>query len=184
MTVYDADNSIPVSEDAATENPPNIYGLIKRIGEQLTAFYCNKNKVKGLCFRIPGLFGGDRKSGYIYHAIKKIAAHQEFQINTEGLIYWECASVNDIAKMMISFIQAYTWEETFNTFNLSYGVETDIVDVAHLIKKKLNSKSNILETSKKGYCPFFLDNRKAKEIIPIEFNLSNAIDHYINEILN
>ncbi len=181
MTVYSASNSSPVHETACTQNPPNTYGLSKYLGEQLTGFFCHKEGIKGLAFRIPGLFGGHKEGGYLYNAIKKLGQQEDFYVNTTGLVYWECAYVVDISIMISKFISQYKWDQTFDAFNLSYGEETDIFEVARLIKKKLNSTANILEESPKGYCSFYLDNSKAKKVISIDCSLDKAIDSYIKQ---
>ena len=160
MTVYSVDNTNPVEEHGNTELPPNPYGLSKLFAEKLTKFYCRENDFKGAIIRIPGLFGGDRKSGFIYNAIEKISKNEDFYISTENLKYWETISVLDVSDMIQVFLNNYNWEQDYETFNIAYGHETDIVDLAFFIKDKLRSSSKISTSNPKGYKPFYLSNKK------------------------
>ena len=160
MTVYSVDNTSPVEENGNTELPPNPYGLSKLFAEKLTKFYCRDNNFKGAVIRIPGLFGGDRKSGFIYNAIEKMSKNEDFHISTENLKYWETISVLDVSDMIQVFLNNYSWEEDYEAFNIAYGHETDIVDLAFFIKDKLRSSSKISTSNPKGYKPFYLSNKK------------------------
>ena len=62
-------SALSVSVSAAIYS---ISGLSKLFAEQLTKFYSQENDFKAVIIRIPGLFGGDRKSGFIYNAIEII----------------------------------------------------------------------------------------------------------------
>jgi nucleoside-diphosphate-sugar epimerase len=182
MTVYSPENSLPVSEIGNVCSPPHVYGLSKLIAEQLTEFHCRNNSNSGLVFRIPGLFGGDRKSGLAYNMIEKLRHGQPVTVKTDGLIYWETASVIDIASMIDRFLLAYKWDKEFDVFNLGYGAETDIVDFVKILKSKLSSDSKISEVLPKGYVPFYLSNEKSKSIIEIEENLEDALNSYIEQV--
>ena len=176
MTVYSVDNTSPVEENGNTELPPNPYGLSKLFAEKLTKFYCRENDFKGVIIRIPGLFGGDRKSGFIYNAIEKISKNEDFYISTENLKYWETIAVTDVSDMIQVFLNKYNWEQDCDTWNIAYGHETDIVDLAFFIKEKLGSSSKISTSSPKGYKPFFLSNKKY-------LNLTNNYSKSFNKSL-
>jgi nucleoside-diphosphate-sugar epimerase len=160
MTVYSQINNNPVEESSNLYLPPNPYGLSKLFAEQLTKFYSRENKFKSVIIRIPGLFGGDRKSGFIYNAVDKISKNEDFNVSTENLKYWETISVLDASDMIEVLLNNYYWKEDCEVYNLSYGHETDIVDLAYLIKKILKSDSKISTTNPKGYKPFYLSNKK------------------------
>lgn len=164
MTVYSSKNNSPVDEKGSTISPPNPYGLSKLIAEQLTEFYCHENDFNGVIIRIPGLFGGDRNGGFIYNAIDKIFRNEDFHISTENLKYWEAISVTDVSDMLLEFLNKYEWEKDCETYNISYGCETDILETAYYIKEKLKSKSKITTTNPKGYVPFYLSNEKYKSL--------------------
>ena len=182
MTVYSTNNKSPVDESGSTFSPPNPYGLSKLFAEQLTEFYCRENNFKGVVIRIPGLFGGARKSGFIYNAINKLSKNEDFHISTENLKYWETISVTDASDMLLEFLNNYKWELDFDIFNVSYGHETDIIKLAFFIKEKLDSKSKITTTIPKGYLPFYLNNEKYMLLTDnYTKNFNKSLLNYINE---
>jgi nucleoside-diphosphate-sugar epimerase len=184
MTVYSDENSIPVEENGLTELPPNPYGLSKLLAEQLTKFYCREHNFKGAIIRIPGLFGGDRKSGFIYNAVDKISKNEDFFILTENLKYWETISVLDVSDMIQVFIDSYNWEQDCEVYNICYGNETDIIELAYFIKEYFNSTSNITSTSPKGYKPFYLSNKKYLNLTNnYPNNFKDSLVTYINTII-
>ena len=149
MTVYSEKNESPVEENGNTELPPNPYGLSKLIAEKLTKYYSRENKFNSAIIRIPGLFGGDRKSGFIYNAIDKISKNLDFFISTENLNYWETISVFDASDMIKIFLNKYN-EKDCEVYNICYGHQTDIIELAYISKKHFNSASNITSTSLRG----------------------------------
>ncbi len=183
MTVYSVNNTNPVDEKGCTEIPPNPYGLSKSFAEQLTNFYCQNNNFKGLVIRIPGLFGGNRKSGFIYNAINKISKNEDLYIITDNLKYWECISVIDVSLMIEALLLNYNWQKQCEKFNISYGYETDIIEVALRIKKILHSKSEITFKEPKGYEPFYLSNEKYLTVSKnYSKNFNKAILTYIKSV--
>ena len=184
MTVYSVNNESPVSENGSTELQPNSYGLSKLIAEKLTKYYSKENKFKAVIIRIPGLFGSDRKSGFIYNAVQKISKNLDFYISTENLKYWETISVLDASSMIEVFINRYNWKKDYDVFNISYGHETDMIDLAYFIKDYFKSKSAILLTSPKDYTTFFLSNKKFLNITNnYTKNFKNSLLEYINSIV-
>ncbi len=184
MTVYSEKNESPVDENGDTELPPNPYGLSKLLAEKLTKYYSKENKFKSAIIRIPGLFGGDRKSGFIYNAIDKISKNLDFFISTENLKYWETISVSDASHMIEIFLNKYNFEQDCEVYNICYGHETDIIETADIIKAHFNSTSNITSTSPKGYKPFYLNNAKYLKLTNnFPNNFKDSLFEYINTII-
>ena len=184
MTVYSAENKSPVDENANTELPPNPYGLSKLFAEKLTKYYSRKNKFNSSIIRIPGLFGGDRKSGFIYNAIDKISKNLDFFISTENLNYWETLSVFDASDMIKIFLNKYNFERDCEVYNICYGHETDIIELAYIIKEYFNSTSNIKFTSPRGYKTFYLSNEKYFKLTKNSpNNFKDSLFEYINTVI-
>lgn len=184
MTVYSVENESPVKENHNTKLPPNPYGLSKLFAEKLTEYYSKESNFKSSIIRIPGLFGGDRMSGFIFHAINKISKHLDMFISTENLKYWETISVMDASEMIKIFLNKYKWEKDCEVYNICYGKEIDIINVAYLIKKHFNSTSNITSTSPKGYKTFYLSNEKYIGLTNSNVNNFEAsLVKYINAIM-
>ena len=183
MTVYAIPEILPVSE-TSKRIPLSIYGLSKKISEDINEFFSIANNINVMVLRIPGIFGGNRKSGYIYNTVKSALQHKEIELNTEGLGYWECMNVEDLCKIITDLLEFYNWSKPFETFNISYGEKIDFVNVAKDIVRLTKSKSKILVQGEKGYVDFWLDNTMLKSKIPFHYTFNKALENYVYKILD
>jgi len=174
MTVYSPENSGAVDEDGLIA-PMHGYGLSKLYAEQMLRFH----NLPAAVLRIPGVYGGDRKSGYIYNAIKKIAAGELFEPDFTDMGYWGTIHIDDLSHMLASFINTYTYEKRFEIFNFSYGEETDPLETAAFIKKTLNSQSEIRHTG--GYSRFCLKSGRLDERCQAPMGYYERLERYIRE---
>lgn len=181
MTVYSKKNIIPAKENAKIE-PPNIYGLSKYFAEEVTRFAALHTDLKTVIIRIPGIYGGDRSSGYIYNLIQKLKKNEDIDIRTKGLEYWETMKVDDICFSLVDFIEAYAWNSQYDVFNLSYGQKTDFIETAFSLKKFLDSNSKINVHSKE-YIDFYLDNKKIRTVININNNYLESLENYASTLI-
>lgn len=180
MTVYDSSNCLPVIESASL-SPVHSYGLSKRIAEQFTEFVCNTSPIRGLIVRLPGLYGGDRESGFIYNAIKTCLCNRPLVIDINGLKYWETIEVNDASVAISELMNAHSWDTSCDVYNISYGEQFDIFKTARLIKQITNSTSDIVVEGLNKYEDFFLDNQKLKSVINFNKSFISSLNIYINE---
>lgn len=180
MTVYSRNNQNPVSEESMIE-PVNTYGFSKYIAELITKFNSETDELKSVVIRIPGIFGGDRKNGFIYNNLLRLKKNKIIKLDTCNLIYWETIYVWDLVKIIVNFIDVYNWEKRFDVFNISYGQKTDLYETIFYLKRKLNSKSIIVEESSKGYIPFYLSNQRLKKYVDVQYDYFSSLDRYIQE---
>jgi UDP-glucose 4-epimerase len=181
MTVYGIENKIPVKETGMLE-PLSTYGLSKKLAEQIFDFYCKSQKAKGVILRIPGVYGGNRKAGFIYNTAVKCSRNELVEMNTASLGYWETIHIEDLCRWMNEFISRYDWKEEVDIFNLSYGVSTDIIDCCLAIKKILRSSSEIKVTGEKGYSEFYLDNSRIKKYAGVSDIYNQSLEAYVKNI--
>ena len=87
MTVYGIENDVPVKENSILK-PLSTYGLSKLLAENIFSFYCRSHQGSGVILRIPGIYGGDRTSGFVYNTAVKCTKQQAIEINTSSLGYW------------------------------------------------------------------------------------------------
>ena len=132
--------------------------------------------------RIPGLFGGDRRSGFIYNTIIKCLNNENILIDTSTLGYWESIDVEYLAFLIRMFIESYTWDIS-GTYNIGYGKETDIIQTAYKIKSLIKSSSNIEVVGNKGYIPFYLSTEKFAQLVNIETKYFDSLKNYINKVI-
>lgn len=182
MTVYALPKELPVKEMSGLA-PISVYGLSKKIAEDIMSFFLNNNNVTGLVLRLPGIYGGNRKAGFIYNTIKKAIFDQDIQLNTKGLGYWESMHVNDICSIIAQLVRNYKWDDN-QVINVGYGKKNDFIEVAKKIVTLLESSSKLIYGSEKGYVDFFLDNQKLLELVTIENSFEDSLSLYIKSVKN
>jgi len=175
MTVYSKHASIPVKETADL-SPVNIYGLSKKIAEDIITFSSRENQISSLILRLPGIYGGNRKGGYIYNTLKKALNNEDIILDTKGLIFWECMNIDDICDVVIKLLKTYQWDNQI--INVGYGELIDFVEVAKKIVAKTNSRSKITLLSK-DYIDFYLDNSRLKKLVSIPDSFDSSLSKYI-----
>ncbi len=181
MSVYGTGQNQPLSEGARLA-PLHEYGLSKLYAESLVRFYAEKNNLKSVIFRPAGVFGGDRKSGYIYSTIKKLINSETVTINTEGLGYWEAINIDDLTLMVFDFLKKYDFKKNCEVFNLGYGKETDFIKTAFLLKKMVGSKSEIV-VENRDYERLFMSRKKISKVIDTKaLGYKKALKKYIDEV--
>ncbi len=174
MTVYADSNPHPVTENAYLA-PFHTYGLSKVYAESLIKYY----GLKSVIVRIPGIYGGDRKSGLIYNVIQKIKKNMPIDIDTSDLGYWETLHIDDMINMFSDFIEHYTYESKFEIFNIAYGEKTDFIEtIYHILNQvKSNSKINV----NKNYTDLYLSNVKILELVNKPMSYKDRLNLFICE---
>lgn len=181
MTVYAPAEHLPVKESDKI-GPVNTYGLSKYIGECMTIFFSQNSGIESVILRIPGIYGGDKISGFIYNTIYRIKNNIPLQISSKNLIYWETIHIDDLCEMISSFIMFYRWGMMSDIFNVCYGIETDFYKTFEFITARTSSTIVELSEDQKGYEPFFLSNSKLKELIPVREDYYGKLATYIESV--
>lgn len=182
MTVYSPDNESPVEENTKLA-PLSTYGLSKKLAEGIFDFFCQNEEAKGVVMRFPGIYGGDRKSGFVYNTIQKISSGQKVILNTKGLGYWETIHISDLVEMIATFLARYEWEETMNTFNFSYGEETDFHTTVSHIAKKMNRSDLIEIEGEPGYVKLHISNEKVSRYTNPSMDYWTRLEKYIDSLI-
>lgn len=176
MTVYAVNDRLPVYETDKLK-PLSTYGLSKLIGENILSFLPIKSNIKTLILRLPGIYGGDRKNGFVFNTVSKALKGNPITLNTQNLGYWEAIEITDLCDLIHQLILKYDWSTDCEVINVGYGERTDFVDTARFIVKELNSKSEI--TVLGHYSDLFMSNEKLKSLIPIKNNFFGSLRKYI-----
>ena len=181
MTVYSPDNESPVEENTKLA-PLSTYGLSKKLAEGVFDFFCQNEGAKGVVMRFPGIYGGDRKSGFIYNTIQKISSGQKVILNSKGLGYWETIHIADLVEMIVIFLARYEWDETMNIFNFSYGEETDFYTTATYIAKVMNRSDLIDIEGGRRYVKLYLSNEKVSRYAKPSMDYWMRLEGYIDSL--
>jgi nucleoside-diphosphate-sugar epimerase len=178
MTVYSPNNQIPVIESGAIA-PVNTYGLSKYIAECMTSFFCTNYNITGAILRLPGIYGGDKRGGFIYNTMINLKHDKPVEISTKDLIFWETIHVDDLCFMIKNFIREYKWAQKIDVYNVCYGRETDFYDTFEFIKTHINKQEATISETVKGYIPFYLSNEKLKKIITVKEDYFGKLKQYL-----
>jgi len=154
MTVYGADITGVIHEDEGFM-PSNNYAKSKLQDEVLLTEASNPYYI----LRLPGLFGGGRKSGIIYNVIVKLL--QDTLPNIEDKQKsWSSMHVDDAAYVIS---QLTNKDITNKILNIGYGMPQSIFRLIDILKNIMN-KNNVddINVDDNWVC---LDVSKQKEII-------------------
>lgn len=178
MTVYSINAKSPVKENDKLE-PPHVYGLSKLMAEKCTEFFARVNSIPSVILRLPGIYGGDRRSGFIYNVISSLINKEIFVADLKGLDYWESIHIDDLCSSINKFVIKYKWDQNFNIYNVSYGEKTDIIDTALFIEKELKIKNKV-KIKNAGYSSIYLSNNRLEKIVAIENDYYGKLKNYIS----
>ena len=181
MTVYSPKNELPVIESSLIA-PVNTYGLSKYLAECITSFICTNSNITGVILRLPGIYGGDKTSGFIYNTIHNLKHDKPVDISTKNLVFWETIHIDDLCFMIINFIKSYQWVQEIDVFNVCYGMETDFYGTFEFIKVNTGNKKALISEKAKGYSPFFLSNQKLKKIMQVKEDYFGKLKEFISEL--
>jgi len=180
MTVYASDLKSPVPENAPLY-PLHPYGLSKLMGEQIFSYYAANHDHSGVIFRLPGIFGGNRKTGYLYHLVDKLRTSQDIILDSAGLGFWESLYLYDFVNMFGEFLRNYSFSSKLEVFNMGYGEETDFITTAYTLKMLTGSSSRII-VKPKDYRKFFMSNQKIARYVNIEkYSYHRALKKLLKE---
>ena len=181
MTVYGADNDIPVGEDGILE-PVHFYGLSKKWAEEAIKSYADKDLINALILRYPGLYGRPKDSGYIYNLFKKMLKGEKVVVDSAGLKFWETLNIDDAVGITKAVLQKQDWSKNWEVLNCSYGQEVDFVDTAFKIKELTGSNSDIEVKKPLDYIKFYLDNSKIKGFLgSFDYQFAKSLARFLEQ---
>lgn len=133
MTVYGVPETLPVSEDVALQ-PVTAYALGKAKAEQLVA----SSGIPGYAARIPGLYGGDRKSGLVYNLVATLKEGREPSLPNKPLL-WSAMDVGDAVEAITGLLA--TAPSNFQAVNIGYAGEVSINAMAEALSARAGCSS-------------------------------------------
>ena len=165
-----------IKKDVVFENQKpfksNLYGKSKFFSEQL---FCKKNnKFKAICLRIPSVitFNLIKNNPLIIRIIKKIIKNEKIFSYNLNKKFNNILDVKEIVKLInIIFKKKKITNQIYN-FSASYPVK--FVNMINLIKKLLNSKSQIIRTVPKKKS-FTISNKKLSGDFDYDISSTNKI---------
>ena len=146
-----------------------LYGLSKKMAEDLIKEYCQKTNLQAIIFRISNIYGPGGKP--FYNSVIATFAHlikngEPITINGDGKTKRDFIYVDDVADAIVKAV-SFNPQKIFNIFHICSGKETTLNKILAIIKKvsrknfkvmyNTNAKENLWPTSGKN----FKDAKKA-----------------------
>lgn len=181
MTVYGIGNKVPVGECGILE-PIHFYGLSKKWAEEAIISYAKRGLIDALIIRYPGLYGHQKRDGYIYNISKQLLENNDITLNTEGLKFWETINVNDACEITGKILDVWGWNKSYYIINCCYGKKIDFIDTTLKIKGIVNSKSSIKVEQPVDYLEFYLDNSKLAKLIDYDYDFERSLRRFLKKI--
>lgn len=183
MSVYDkARLTLPVSE-AHPVLPNDFYSATKYAGELWSRLYSEQFGLHVAILRCSGIYGPRRYFGSVYNFITSALARTPLTI--ERPIGWDLVSVKDVATAVVQSLHVLD-RRAFDVFNIGSGVLTNIEDLAKLIIRESDSRSEIVYSpgfKKKTPSQFYFDISKAREHLDFKPTaLQDGIRDYITSL--
>ncbi len=109
----------------------NWYGKSKKKMEDLLKIYCQKNRIDGFIFRLPGVVGKNSSHNFLSNLMKKIKKNQNL------IIYNPKAMFNNLihVKNLCSIVEQILKKKGIKIYNLGTKKPLKIADVVKILKK-------------------------------------------------
>lgn len=180
--VYGETRELPIKE-ATQLAPMSMYGLSKKLNEELAAYYFNNYQISTVGLRYFNVFGPKQNKNSDYAAvipifINKCIADQSISIFGDGTQTRDFIYVEDVTDANYKALMSEVHSN--EVFNIGTGVSISVLELAKSICKILNSNKqiNFLE-KREGEIPHSLaDVTHAKDKLSFKstYTLENAID--------
>jgi UDP-glucose 4-epimerase len=172
-----------ISASFVTENTPinqqDIYGCTKYLGERLLAD--KANAMPTIALRLPGVLGIGAHRAWIPSLVEKLLSDKEVSIYSPKAEFNNAIHVTDLSQL-IGQILLGQFSNGFVAFPVGAAGKKNILDVASLLKQKLNSKS-ILHVQNLVKSSFTIDSTFASNCFGyVPRQIDQILMQYIEEI--
>lgn len=142
LAIYEGINSPIIDETTKVEKLHSNYSLSKYNSENIIR---NKYKYPYQILRIPGIFGGDRKSGLIYNAIKKNLSGKKIEI--KSLVNnWSTMYIEDLLEILYQSKNQSIKENKI--VNVNYEKQLSIYEIINIISKTIINQETFSKINK------------------------------------
>ncbi len=147
-------------------NPENWYAKSKIVSEKI--FSRKKNLYKSIILRIPGILSTSTNKDFpiLSKIVNYLIEGRQIVINNASKKFNNVLDTKEISKIILKLIKKDF--KSNKIYNLSANYPTKFIDIVKILKKNLNSKSDIIKINKKKKI-FFISNKKIQK--DLNFNI-------------
>ena len=176
LAIYENSLSKFINEKTKIYHPLSNYSLSKYNSEKLVI---NNYKYPFLILRIPGIFGGDRKSGLIYKLIVAKKNKQKFNYNLPSK-NWTIMYLFDLLEILNQSIKIKIKKN--NIINVNYKHQLTPVEIINFILQEVDYTKSFNVTDKNKF--LYATDNFFKYFKNNNISLKRSIIEYINIIKN
>jgi UDP-glucose 4-epimerase len=186
ISVFGKNKKKTINEDEIPE-PVNNYGLTKYISEKILEIEAVNFPGKVLVVRLQSVFGKNDGYGIVNTFYKQFKNNENVELFSNGEIYRNLILLEDSVDILARVINNYHSLGKYEIFQAASNNSLKTSEIASIIKKYLNSESEIVPLDKKYIYDWdiFVDISKAKERLGFEpKSLESAILYCLKQYEN
>lgn len=173
------ENSIP--------NPLSYYAITKFIAEKILAVELNGDETQVSIIRFPSIFGKNESTGIIHTFLTLANQGKNIEVFSEGKRFRNLVYIDSAVEILY---QTYLNKVNLKSYELFLSGSSDsmkMIDIAHLIGKITNSKSQVIPVNKFPPSDFdvFINTSKAQKLLNYKpLSIEEGLVKYIKDIEN
>jgi len=162
-SVYGDSKKFPLSENQKL-NPKNIYGLTKKMNEQIAAMYSKFFGLKCIGLRFFTIYGEwGRPDMFLLKLFNASLQNKKFYLNNYGNHKRDFTYIDDAIKIVLKLINYKIVNNEI--FNICSNKPIKILDIIKYFKEKNNVEVKLIEMHKADVIDTHGDNTKIKRVL-------------------
>jgi len=142
MSVYGR-ISVPVVDESTPQTDLDLYGITKRVGENLLEENCGA--MAGLAIRLPAVIGSGAARHWLAETVRRLAFHEDVPIFHPAAPFNNAIHVTDLAELIGSVIEGTS--KGYEAVNVASDGQIAVLEAVKLLSRALASRSRILEVA-------------------------------------
>ena len=176
-----------IIKEKTIPSPSTYYGLTKYIAEKLIEIKLKNKDISSTILRFPAVIGLNNNDGIVPVFINLAQANNPIELFNNGTGYRNILHINDAIESIHRAIKYCKNKGETEIISIGSSNSTTMVDIAKIICRELNSKSEIIPIDKStiNNWDIFYDLNKMKKILKLKtLTVEEGIKKYIKDLKN